>query len=140
MLRVAAGILSCGNRFLVCQRRGDKPFPFKWEFPGGKIERGEGELAALERELREELDITVERAQEVFRHAHAYADGPRVELVFFAVHAWRGTPRNRVFERIAWAPSAELEALDFLEGDQPLVRALGRGGLERLSERREEST
>ncbi len=140
MFQVAAGILSQGDRFLVCQRRGDGPFPYKWEFPGGKIESGEGARAALRRELEEELDITVEKAREVFRHAHAYADGTRVELVFFDVRAYRGTPRNRVFERIAWVPARELRELDFLEGDLPLIQALCAGGLEGFSKRREEST
>lgn len=141
MFQVAAGILSQGDRFLVCQRRGDGPFPHKWEFPGGKIEPGEGARAALQRELKEELDITVDKAREVFRHAHAYADGTRVELVFFDVCAYRGTPRNQVFERIAWVPAGELQEVDFLEGDLPLVQALRGGGLVKIRReiRREES-
>lgn len=138
MLKVVAGILHQDDRFLVCQRRGDGPFPHKWEFPGGKIESGEGAGEALRRELKEELDITVEQASEVFRHTHAYADGTRVELVFFDVRAYRGTPRNRVFERIAWVAAGELQDVDFLEGDLPLVQALSGGGL--VPERREEST
>ena len=138
MLKVVAGILHQGDRFLVCQRRGDGPFPHKWEFPGGKIEPGEGAPEALRRELKEELDITVEKAREVFRHAHAYADGTRVELVFFDVRAYRGTLRNRVFERIAWVAAGDLPDVDFLEGDLPLVQALSEGGL--APEQREEST
>lgn len=138
MLKVVAGILHQGDRFLVCQRRGDGPFPHKWEFPGGKIESGEDAREALRRELKEELDITVEKAREVLRHAHAYADGTRVELVFFDVRAYRGTPRNRVFERIAWVAAGELLNVDFLEGDLPLIQALSGGGL--VSERGEEPT
>ena len=135
-LRVAAGILSRGERFLVCQRRGDGAFPCKWEFPGGKIEPGEDAGTALRRELREELDVTVESAWEVFRHTHAYDDGTRVELAFFEVRAYGGEPRNRVFRRIAWVSAHELEGLDFLEGDLPLIRELRNGGLEGLSQRK----
>lgn len=135
-LRVVAGIVSRGDRLLVCQRRGDGAFPDKWEFPGGKVEADEEAGAALGRELREELDIAVERACEVFRHSHVYPDGTRVELAFYEVRAYRGEPRNRVFQRIAWAPVHELEELDFLEGDLPLIRTLRNGGLERLSKRK----
>lgn len=132
-LRVVAGIVSRGDRLLVCQRRGDGAFPHKWEFPGGKVEAHEEAGAALRRELREELDISVERACEVFRHSHVYADGTRVELAFYRVRAYRGAPRNRAFQRMAWAHVHELEELDFLEGDLPLIRRLRDGGLERLS-------
>ncbi len=126
ILKVVAGILSREDRFLVCQRRGGGAFPYKWEFPGGKIEPGEDARGALERELREELDIAVESAREVFRHAHVYADGTRVELAFFEVRAYGGEPRNRVFQRIAWVPAHELEGLDFLEGDLPLIQRLSK--------------
>ncbi len=135
-LRVVAGILSRGGRFLVCQRRGGGAFPFKWEFPGGKIEAGEEAGAALRRELAEELDIVVEDAREVFRQVHDYDDGTRVELVFFDVRAYAGEPRNRVFRRIAWVAVDELDGLDFLEGDLPLIRELRSGGLERFSKRK----
>ena len=135
-LRVVAGIVSRGDRLLVCQRRGDGAFPHKWEFPGGKVEADEEAGAALRRELREELDISVERACEVFRHSHVYSDGTRVDLAFYEVRAYRGAPRNRVFQRIAWTPVHELEELDFLEGDLPLIRTLRNGGLERLSKRK----
>lgn len=134
-LRVVAGILSRGGRVLACQRRGDGAFPYKWEFPGGKIEAGEGAAAALGREFREELDLAVESAREVFRHVHGYADGTRVELAFFEVRA-RGEPRNRVFRRIAWVPAHELDGLDFLEGDLPLIHELRDGGLEGLLQRK----
>ena len=133
---MVAGILSRDDRLLVCQRRGDGAFPGKWEFPGGKMEPGEDADAALRRELREELDIAVESAREVFRHAHVYADGTRVELAFFEVRAYGGEPRNRVFQRIAWVLAHELEGLDFLEGDLPLIHELRNGGLEGLSQRK----
>ncbi len=133
---MVAGILSRGDRVLACQRRGDGAFPYKWEFPGGKVEAGEDEAAALGRELREELDIAVESARKVFRHAHVYPDGTRVELAFFEVRAYGGEPRNRVFRRVAWVPAHELEGLDFLEADLPLIRELRDVGLEGLSQRK----
>src|SRR5206468_2527422 len=85
IVRVAAAVIMRHDGcVLLAQRPAGKPYAGYWEFPGGKLEIGESALAALERELHEELGITVTRAvpwmtQEfVYPHAH-------VELDFFRV-------------------------------------------------------
>jgi len=123
-MQVAAGLIYRQGSLLVCQRREDGPFPLKWEFPGGKVETGEGPLAALRRELREELDIEVQCAKEILRHRHHYAEGREVELVFFSIEDYRGEVTNRVFHRLLWVEIQELGKLDFLEGDRPLIEKL----------------
>ena len=52
---VAAVVLGPDGRFLLGQRPAGKVYAGYWEFPGGKVEPGESPLAALKRELREEL-------------------------------------------------------------------------------------
>ena len=123
-IQVAAGLLYRGDRLLVCQRRENGSFPLKWEFPGGKVERGEGPLLALRRELREELGIEVQSATEIFRHRHLYPDRTEVELIFFRVDDYREPVANRVFQRIVWIEVQRLRELDFLEGDLPLIKKL----------------
>jgi 8-oxo-dGTP diphosphatase len=127
-INVVAGLLYRSGRLLVCQRRRESAFPLKWEFPGGKIEVGEDGIAALRRELKEELDIAVGEAAFVYRHKHVYPGGPSVSLQFFSVREFAGEARNLVFERILWTHLAELEQLDFLEGDRAIVRRLAREG------------
>jgi 8-oxo-dGTP diphosphatase len=122
--KVVAGLIYRDERLLVCQRRGDGAFPLKWEFPGGKVERGEEDLAALRRELREELAIEVRQATFLLQHDHSYKDGPTVSLRFYQVSEFDGQPQNLVFEQISWLELSELEALDFLEGDRPLIAQL----------------
>ena len=59
MLVVSAAVVEREGRVMLCQRLPDAHNPLKWEFPGGKLEPGENPEAALARELREELDISV---------------------------------------------------------------------------------
>jgi 8-oxo-dGTP diphosphatase len=101
-------------------------FPHKWEFPGGKVEEGEDDLAALTRELREELAIEVQSATEILRYSYRYPNWNEVELTFFRVQKYQGHIRNLAFESLAWVLPDELESLDFLEGDRRVVDLLAR--------------
>ena len=125
-IQVVAALLYRENRLLVCQRKENGSFPLKWEFPGGKVERGEGNLAALCRELREELGIEVQSATEIFRHKHLYPDRTEVDLTFFRVDDYRAPVANRVFQQILWIEVHRIKELDFLEGDLPLIEKLAR--------------
>ncbi len=127
MVRVTAAIIRDGDRVLVCQRRRGDAFELKWEFPGGKVEDGEDPRACLARELREELGIEASVGPEVHRTAHRYPNGFAVELLFYRVQDFRGTPENRAFEEIRWAGAAELGDLDFLEADRELIALLREG-------------
>ena len=125
-IKVVAGLLYHAGRLLVCQRRKDALFPLKWEFPGGKVEHGEDDFAALQRELREELAIEVQSAQEILRYQYRYAGWNEVELGFYRVQAHRGEIENRTFQSMIWLPPEELDRLDFLEGDRLIVEKLKR--------------
>ena len=56
---VVAGLILGEGRVLITQRRADQALPLQWEFPGGKVEPGEAPVAALVRELREEIGVEV---------------------------------------------------------------------------------
>ena len=136
-IKVVAGLIYKDGRLLVCQRRGDGAFPLKWEFPGGKVEKGEGDLDALRRELREELAIEVRGANLLSQYDFSYANGPTVSLRFYYIRELAGEAGNLVFEQISWCELADLADLDFLEGDRPLIERLsreGEGALVRLSQ------
>lgn len=127
MITVTAGILTDGERVLVCQRRAGGRFPLKWEFPGGKVEDGEAPEAALRRELREELAIEADVGPEIYRTDHRYPNGFTVRLLFFRVFRYAGTPTNRAFERIEWVRRGDLAGYDFLEADRALADRMARG-------------
>jgi len=130
MITVTAGILTDGERVLICQRRAGSRFPLKWEFPGGKVEDGESPEACLRRELLEELAIEAEVGPELYRTDYSYPNGFAVRLLFFRISRYAGTPTNRAFERIEWARRADLSGYDFLEADLELVDRMARGEIQ----------
>lgn len=121
---VVAGLIVEEARLLVCQRRNDASFPLKWEFPGGKVERGEKHEDALRRELNEELGIKVERITEIYRHEHKYSLDFTVNLRFYRVHSYTGGLMNLAFQQLKWSAIGDLPIIDFLDGDLPLVNWL----------------
>ena len=60
MIKVVAAIIKSRNKFMICQRPKGKSRALLWEFPGGKVEKGETEELALIRECREELGVIIE--------------------------------------------------------------------------------
>ena len=118
-----------GGEILICQRRADQPMALQWEFPGGKIEPGEGPEEALARELNEELGITATIGKRVTHIRHNYRHGGAVELQFFAVHAFEGEIENRIFKEVRWARLEDLPGYDFLPADRGLIRDLASGKL-----------
>jgi 8-oxo-dGTP diphosphatase len=125
--RVVAGILVRGDEVLCCQRAESDPMPFRWEFPGGKIEANESPEEALRRELVEELQIHAEIGPLIEAIRHSYKAEVVIELSFFRVDRWSGEIRNIVFHEVRWVRRAEMIALDFLEADKPLVQEIAAG-------------
>jgi 8-oxo-dGTP diphosphatase len=146
MIRVVAAIIELQGRLLICQRRRGTAFALKWEFPGGKMRASETPWEALTRELREELAVEARIGHEVYCARHRYAElDDQVQVTFFAVTLVSegvaegiatGQPRARVFERIVWAPRADLMRYDFLAADRALVSRLVAGEFATCPERR----
>lgn len=124
---VVAALLFDQGRLLICQRSEHGQFPNQWEFPGGKVDPGEAPRDALRRELLEELGISAEIGDEVWRADHQYPGYSPVRLLFFSVRRYSSTPQNHVFQKILWAYPEDLKPYDFLEADRPLVERLRSG-------------
>lgn len=109
--------------FLLGQRPPGKVYAGYWEFPGGKIEPGEAPLAALERELHEELGISVERAYPWLTRDYDYAHAA-VRLRFFWVVKWAGELHARENQRFAWQSPDAVSVAPLLPANAPILRAL----------------
>ena len=57
-IRVVAAVIENGGRYLITQRRPTAVLPLLWEFPGGRVEAGETDQDALQREVRHRLGGT----------------------------------------------------------------------------------
>ena len=127
VIKVVAAVIERNGRVLVGQRRKSDSHGLKWEFPGGKVERGEAPPAALARELEEELGIQVRIGRELARFSHEYPKRATILLIFFSVTEFAGDPQSLAFERIVWESRARLPQYDFLDGDLDFVRRLAAG-------------
>ncbi|HWT89153.1 MAG TPA: (deoxy)nucleoside triphosphate pyrophosphohydrolase [Candidatus Angelobacter sp.] len=125
---VAAVIERPDRRILIGQRRKRDSSPLKWEFPGGKMEEGEGAEVALARELREELRATLVKSVELGRVQHKYPDRDEtLEIRFFAAAIANDAVEPVAFEQIAWVLPRELAQYDFLAANKQLIAQLATG-------------
>lgn len=127
VIRVVAAVISRDGEILICQRRHDDSFPLRWEFPGGKIEPGEEQRAALLRELREELGVEATIGAEIHRITHEYENKPPFHISFFRAEVGEQELKNLVFEKILWAKAADLPKYPFLGANRELVALLASG-------------
>jgi 8-oxo-dGTP diphosphatase len=124
ILVVAAVILDARSRqCLLALRPKHKHQGGLWEFPGGKVEKGEAPLQALRRELQEELALDVQRAEPLLTTTHDYAD-KRVTLDVWLVREFAGEPRGMEGQELRWYALEELHTLALPAANYPILKAL----------------
>jgi 8-oxo-dGTP diphosphatase len=118
---VVVGLLfNARQQVLIAQRPPGKLMAGLWEFPGGKIEQGESQLAALTRELAEELGIQVLGAEARFTIEHTYTDR-HVVLNIWQVARFSGEPIGCEGQRVRWVTSPELSEYTFPIANQQIL-------------------
>lgn len=123
-IHVAAGVLvNAQGGVLIAQRLPGTHMAGRWEFPGGKLETGEGPRQGLDRELREELGIDVQLAEPLMSLSHHYADR-HVHLDVWLVTEFRGEPESLEGQALQWVLPEMLHTIDLLEADAPIIDAL----------------
>jgi 8-oxo-dGTP diphosphatase len=121
----AAALVDEKGRILVQKRPKGKPMAGLWEFPGGKVESGETPELALIRELREELNISVE-PQDI--EPLAFASEPLAEkhliLLLYICRRWTGQVESPEALDLQWLPVTKIDGLPMPPADGPLVQML----------------
>ncbi|AVT33869.1 DNA mismatch repair protein MutT [Plantactinospora sp. BC1] len=119
---VGAAIVVAG-RVLACARSHPPEVAGRWEFPGGKVEPGESEVAALIRECAEELGVRVEIGDRVGRDVRM-GHGRSVLRVYLAELVDGDQPQPLEHSELRWLRPEELDSVPWLPADVPIVAAL----------------
>ena len=122
---VAGALFDDQHRVLIAQRPSGKHMAGGWEFPGGKLAAGETQLAALIRELHEEVGVDIREAEPLIGYSHRYADRS-VRLDLWLVTAYSGVPHSREGQALKWVSIDELPNASLLEADRPMIETLQR--------------
>lgn len=121
---VMAGLLiDTSGRVLLAERPAGKHLAGFWEFPGGKLESGEQPVAALARELHEELGIELRSATPLIRIPWTYGDLALV-LDAWVIDTWLGTPQSLEGQALQWCDPATIDPLRMTPADRPILHAL----------------
>ncbi|MEP6464119.1 MAG: NUDIX domain-containing protein [Frankiaceae bacterium] len=127
MTDVVAGVAivdwsGAAPRALVGRRRRPPALAGRWEFPGGKVEPGESDEQALRRECREELAIEVILGERLGKEL-PLATGA-VLRVWAATLPPRAAPKPIEHAELRWVTADNLEELDWIPADRPLIGPL----------------
>lgn len=125
-IHVAAAVVLRDGLLLLTQRPPGEALGLMWEFPGGKIERGESPEQALVREIREELGVGATTRAVLGTHVHAYPHGIEVHLTF--VHCDLDStdfrPSHEV-HAVRWVRPADVDLNHVLPADRGFLVGLG---------------
>ena len=119
---VVCALIERDGHLLLAQRPADKHLPFKWEFPGGKVESGEDPAAAIVREIREELgcDVAITRALPRFPFDYGAVV---IEMIPYVCRLAAGSPEPHPHEHVvlAWVLPGKLLRYDLAPADVPVI-------------------
>lgn len=119
LLHVVGAAIIGPDGVLAALRSPTMSTPDVWEFPGGKVERGESPEQALAREIREELAVDV-----VVGNRLGIVETSRIRLVVHEVRIVRGTPVANEHSELRWVGPDDLQTLRWAEADRPLLAPL----------------
>lgn len=120
---VVGGAVLRGGRVLAARRSRPAELAGRWEFPGGKVEPGEGPAQALERELREELAVS---ARAVAPVPGAWPVRPGLELQIWTAELGDGEEPVALddHDELRWLRAEELDEVDWLPQDRFALAAV----------------
>jgi 8-oxo-dGTP diphosphatase len=124
-IRVVAALIEEDGHYLITQRRPTAVLPLLWEFPGGRVEAGETDALALEREVLHRLGVSVTVGKIISFVRHPY-ERYIIELHLYECRLASGRPEKRNVHDFAWTQSDEFEQYAFTPADElSMAKLLG---------------
>ena len=120
IINVTCAIILKDEKVLVAQRNEKMKLPFKWEFPGGKLEINENEIDCIKREIKEEININIEVLKRLSNNIHDYGTF-KINLIPFLAHYLSGEIKLAEHKNYRLLEKSELLNLDWAEADLPIV-------------------
>ncbi len=120
---VVGAMIEQDGKYLITQRSPRGSLPLLWEFPGGRVEEGESNEAALARELKEEMGIEVEVRHEAMHVHHNYPDYD-IDFHVYRCRLTGGTINNLRVHDHQWVAPTELDQYEFPAADQKTFEQL----------------
>lgn len=122
-IEVVGAIIFNDDKVLCAQRNENMSLPLMWEFPGGKIEKGESEIEALKREISEEMLCDLEVGDKVTSTSYEYDFGI-VNLHTYKSKLKEKMPTLTEHKSIQWLDVKDLETLEWAPADIPAVKII----------------
>lgn len=124
MIEVVAAII-CNNQgeILIARRKEGKAMAGYWEFPGGKVEKGENPQDSLVRELKEEMNIKVKVKEYFDTNIHDY-DKFKIKLIAYLTEIEEGNMILKDHDAIEWVQVDQLKSFNLAPADIPFVAKL----------------
>ncbi|WP_035347316.1 (deoxy)nucleoside triphosphate pyrophosphohydrolase [Halalkalibacter hemicellulosilyticus] len=123
-VKVVAAIIENDDNEIMCALRSpDMAIPNMWEFPGGKVEKGEDLFTALKREIDEELQCQIETLDVFNDHTHEY-ETFIINLISIKAKIVGGTPLASEHSKLIWLKRENLNSLKWAPADIPAVEQL----------------
>jgi 8-oxo-dGTP diphosphatase len=116
-IRVVAAVVEKDGRYLITQRRATAVLPLMWEFPGGRVETGETDAQALEREMLHRLGAEVSVGRLISFASHPY-EHYVVDLYLYECALVGGTLETRNVSAFRWVTSSEFDNYPFTPADE----------------------
>lgn len=124
VIRVVAAVIEHDGRYLITQRNANAVLPMLWEFPGGRVEPGESESAALLREVRGRIGVEVIVGSKLGEHLHEYTTY-QVQLTMYACKLpTEAHPHPITVADLRWVTSREFLDYDFPPADEKTMSKL----------------
>ncbi len=123
MIDVVAAVIKKDDKYFIAQRNRNKHFCYHWEFPGGKVDKGETFELALKREILEELSIDIKIKKKISTQNHK-DNKINVLIHYFLCELLNGKIQLSEHENMRWSTKKDLFNYKMAPGDSKIIKFL----------------